>query len=61
MTCVYKIIIKVLLLRLGQVLDDTILLNQSVFVGGRKILNVSLVANKVVEYTGKTKRNWLQS
>lgn len=50
-TSAYKIITKVLLIQLSEVLDDTVSLNRSAFLGDRQILNVSLVANEVVEYT----------
>lgn len=50
MTSVYKIITKVLLLRISDMLDDTISLTQSVFVGGRQILHASLVTNEVVDF-----------
>ena len=55
-TSLYKIISKVLVSRLKEVLDSTILKNQGAFVANRQILDVALVANEVVEdfrVTGK--------
>lgn len=49
MTSVNKIITKVLLMRLGDVLGDTIFENQSVLVPSRQILEACLVANELVE------------
>ena len=48
-TSLYKIISKILVSRLKEVLDATISKNQSAFVANRQILDVALVANKVVE------------
>ena len=54
-TSLYKIISKVLLLRLKGVLADTIAETQGAFVAGRQILDV-LVANKIVEECKKVGR-----
>ena len=48
-TSLYKIISKVLALRLREVLGGTISKEQGAFVKGRQILHVALVANEVVE------------
>ncbi|KAL5543048.1 hypothetical protein UlMin_010758 [Ulmus minor] len=48
-TSLYKIISKVLALRLREVLGETISKEQGAFVKGRQILHVALVANEVVE------------
>ena len=48
-TSLYKIISKVLVSRLKDVLHATISKNQGAFVANRQILNVALVANEVVE------------
>lgn len=48
-TSVYKIITKVLSVRLGEVLGDMISINQSAFVKGRQILDASPTANEMVE------------
>ena len=53
---VYKILTKVLANRLREVLSDTISTSQGPFVKDRKILNVVLVANEVVEEY-KAKKN----
>ena len=55
-TSLYKIISKVLISQLKEVLDSTILKNQGAFVANRQILDVVLMANEVVEkcrVTGK--------
>ena len=48
-TNLYKIIAKVLLRRLSNVLQDTIYLTQGAFIEGRQILNVVLITNEVVD------------
>ena len=48
-TCLYKIIAKVLSLRFKESLNDTISRFQWAFVKGRQIIDVALVANEVIE------------
>ena len=48
-TSLYKIISKILVSRLKEVLHSTISQNQGAFVANRQILDVALVANKIVE------------
>ena len=48
-TSLYKIISKVLVSRLKDVLHATVSTNQGAFVANRQILDVALVANEVVE------------
>ena len=55
-TSLYKIISKVLLLRLKGVLEDTIVETQGAFVAGRQILDVILVVNEIVEEYMKAER-----
>ena len=55
-TSLYKIISKVLVSRLKEVLDSTISKNQGAFVANRQILDVALVANEVVEDVRATRR-----
>ena len=45
-TSLYKIISKILVSRLKEVLDSTISKNQGAFVANRQILDVALVANE---------------
>ena len=56
-TSLYKIISKVLSLRLKEVLSDTIADTQGAFVAGRQILDVVLVANEIVEEYRKLGRS----
>ena len=56
-TSLYKIISKVLVSRLKEVLDSTISKNQGAFVANQQILYVALVANEVVEkFSDRKKR-----
>ena len=55
-TSLYKIIAKVLSIRLKAVLSDTISENQGAFVVDRQILDVVLVANEVVEEFKRKKK-----
>ena len=48
-TSIYKIIAKVLTLRLCEVLANTISHNQCAFVPGRQIINAAHIANDIVE------------
>lgn len=55
-----KIITNVLSLKLREILESTISLEQATFVRGIKILNVALVAYKVVEeYKRANKEGWI--
>ena len=58
-TGLYKIITKVLSICLSEVLGDTILKNHSAFVAGRQILDVALIANKVVDDIRKRSKQCL--
>ena len=48
-TSLYKIIAKVLLGQLHKVFQDAIFLTEGVFVEGRQILDVVLIANELVD------------
>lgn len=48
-TNLYKILVKVLVNRLGMVLSSTISLEQRAFAEVRQVLDASLIANEVVE------------
>ena len=54
-TSLYEILAKVLALRLGEVLDETISLCHGAFIRERQILDLVLVANEVEEYRLKEK------
>ena len=54
---VYKILAKVLALRLREVMSETVGLAQGAFVKGRQILDLELIANEgVEEYREKKKK-----
>ena len=58
-TSLYKIIAKVLSIRLKAILSETISKNQGAFVVDRQILDVVLVANEVVEEFKRKKKSGL--
>lgn len=47
--CLFKILAKILAVRLKGVMDYLVSDNQSSFIGGRQILDSALIANEVVE------------
>lgn len=49
------IITRALFLKLSEILDDSISLNQTVFMGGRQILDASLITNEATENLRKSK------
>ena len=53
-TSLYKIIAEVLSRRLRRVLHETIFIFQGVFVKGRQILDVVLIANEVMDEKGRS-------
>ncbi|GJU55117.1 putative RNA-directed DNA polymerase, eukaryota, reverse transcriptase zinc-binding domain protein [Tanacetum coccineum] len=48
--CVYKILSKLLAIRLAKVMDKIIRPNQTAFIAGRQILDGILVANEIINY-----------
>lgn len=56
--CIYKIIAKILAIRLKGVLSGVISKSQTTFVHGRKILDGVLLANEIIN-VAKRKRWWL--
>ena len=57
MTSLYRILAKVLALRLKEVMGETIGLAQGVFVKGRQILDLVLIANESVEEYKEKKKD----
>lgn len=57
-TSLYKIIVKVLSVKLKKVLNNTIAETQCVFIEGRQILDLCLIANKVVGEL-RCKQKWV--
>ncbi|GFZ14619.1 hypothetical protein Acr_24g0008090 [Actinidia rufa] len=55
--CIYKVLAKVLARRMAKVMDRLISANQNAFVGGRQILDASLVANECVDGRLKSKES----
>lgn len=55
--CIYKPIAKVLAKRLASVMDSIISTTQSAFIKGRNLVDEVLVANEVVDWVKKLKRN----
>jgi len=56
-SCVYKILSKILANRLKKVLPSIIDVNQSAFLSGRGLLDSILVANETVDYLKKEKKS----
>lgn len=55
----YKLLAKVLARRLANVMDSNISMSQSAFVKGRNLVDGVLVANEMVNFTKKTKKECL--
>nr|KYP51174.1 LINE-1 reverse transcriptase isogeny [Cajanus cajan] len=55
-SCIYKIVSKVLARRLKKVLDKVIDQRQSAFLGGRQLLHSVMIANEVVEEAKRMKK-----
>ncbi|GAU38652.1 hypothetical protein TSUD_276920 [Trifolium subterraneum] len=59
LSCLYKLIAKVLAKRLALVMDSVIASNQSTFIKGRNLVDGVLIVNEVVELAKKTKKECL--
>jgi hypothetical protein len=52
--CIYKLLAKVLAVRLAKVIDPLILLTQTAFLKGRQLVEEVVVVNEVIDYAKKT-------
>ena len=58
-SCVYKVIAKILATRLSKVMPKILFPNQTTFISGRKILDGVLIANEIVNYAKEAGLNLL--
>jgi hypothetical protein len=57
--CIYKLLAKVLAVRLAKVIDPLILLTQTAFLKGRQWVEEVVVVNEVIDYEKKTGKECL--
>lgn len=57
--CMYNVVAKILASRIRKVIGEMISNTQTTSVPGRQILDVTLVANEILDYAKRENRNWM--
>lgn len=57
--CMYKVVAKILISRLRKIIGKLISNTQTAFILGRKIVDVILVANEILDYAKIEKKNFM--